>query len=626
VTDKSNIPVDDLRQKLKNLGYLQTTVGRFVLAPARHERSALHIAASASARIGALAALLLGPAAAIGIAARLPQLVTGVRDAIVVALYLAILFGLGGTAAAFLTGLAARAAARTSGRTRLVPAVASTVVSAACLVYLALWWSAVTPDPASRASLWAAGALAVALAISLILGHAVAVMTAALVALEASGPAPAGGRRRLLWGMARVAAFAGAAVLLASTTRSRDAPSVAPAFAAVPTGQRVVVFGVDGFDPALFDAFPAANRPATPALRPPAMSRIAAPPEEDPPRAWTTIATGVPPEIHGISQLELRRVAGVEGALDRSRASRLGRMIGGVTDLFRLTQPALATGVQRRQKAFWEVAAEKGFSTAVINWWATWPAAGPGIVVSERAILRFQQPGEQNGEVTPPEFYDALLRDWLTLSREARALAASHLSLVQAADVRTILTRSAELDASQIMIALHPALGKPDLLAVYLPGLDIARHALAASETGLSPSALAARAGAFLSYYIFLDWMMRRIIEPSGATWILVTHPGRVPASAPGQLAVGGAAAARITTTASFVDVAPTVLYALGLPASRTISGRPQTALFHAEFVARYPVRTVESYGSRAATPAPRSGQPLNQEMIDRLRSLGYVR
>jgi hypothetical protein len=626
VTDTPNLPVDDLRQKLKDLGYLQTSVDRFVLAPARQERSAVRIAAGASVRIGALAAALLGPAAAVGIAARLPQLVTGLRDAIVVALYLAILFGLGSTVAAFLTGLAARAAARASGGTRLVPAVASTVVSAACLAYLALWWSAVSPGPASRASLWTAAALAVALAISLILGHAVAVMTAALVALEASGAAPVRGRRRLLWGIARLAAFAGAAALLATTTRSRDTPSAAPAFAAVPTGQRVVVFGVDGFDPALFDAFPTANLVGTPALRPPAVSRIAAPPEGDPARVWTTIATGVPPKVHGISQLELRRVAGVEGALDGPGASRLGRMIGGATDLFRLTRPAIATGVQRRQKAFWEVAAEKGFSTAVLNWWATWPAAGPGMVVTERAMLRFDLVGEQNGEVMPPELYDALRRDWLTLSREARAVAASHLGVVQAADVRAILTRSAELDASQIMIALHPALGKPDLLAVYLPGLDIARHALAATETGLSPSALAARAGALFNYYIFLDWMMRRIIEPSRATWILVTHPGRVSSSALGQLAVGGAAAARVTTTASFVDVAPTVLYALGVPASRTISGRPQTALFHSEFVARYPVRTVETYGSRAATPAPRSGQPLNQEMIDRLRSLGYVR
>ena len=51
------------------------------------------IAWLASVRIGVLAALLLGPAAAIGVGARVPGLVTGPRDGFVVAAYLGLLFG-----------------------------------------------------------------------------------------------------------------------------------------------------------------------------------------------------------------------------------------------------------------------------------------------------------------------------------------------------------------------------------------------------------------------------------------------------------------------------------------------------------------------------------------------------
>jgi len=36
--------------------------------------------------------------------------------------------------------------------------------------------------------------------------------------------------------------------------------------------------------------------------------------------------------------------------------------------------------------------------------------------------------------------------------------------------------------------------------------------------------------------------------------------------------------------------------------------------------------RYVDSYGRPFIEPAPRVGQPLDQEMIDRLRSLGYVK
>ena len=134
------LPVDELREKLKDLGYLRTGVDRFVLAPARQERSPARIALGAGARVGLLAGALLGPAAAIGIAARLPQLVTGTRDAIVVAIYLALLFTLAGAAITLATAFLARGAVRLSGKSgarvaRLAPAVAGGAVTAACLAW-----------------------------------------------------------------------------------------------------------------------------------------------------------------------------------------------------------------------------------------------------------------------------------------------------------------------------------------------------------------------------------------------------------------------------------------------------------------------------------------------------------
>src|SRR5687768_8573492 len=85
--------VDDLRQRLRSLGYLDAGVDRFVLAPAGRGHRPAVIALFASARIGALAALLLGPAAAVGLVSRMPGLVTGPRDAVVAGIYLGVLFG-----------------------------------------------------------------------------------------------------------------------------------------------------------------------------------------------------------------------------------------------------------------------------------------------------------------------------------------------------------------------------------------------------------------------------------------------------------------------------------------------------------------------------------------------------
>ncbi len=70
----------------------------------------------------------------------------------------------------------------------------------------------------------------------------------------------------------------------------------------------------------------------------------------------------------------------------------------------------------------------------------------------------------------------------------------------------------------------------------------------------------------------------------------------------------------------------PTVLYLLGVPISAELGGRPLTGLLPAQFLERYPVRQVTRYGRPNPRTVERTGEPLDQEMIDRLRSLGYVR
>ena len=82
--DPNNDPrVDDLRQQLKSLGYLDAGVDRFLLASTRGTRGPVALAARSSLRVGFLGGALLGPAAARGLGAGLPGRVSGVRDALV---------------------------------------------------------------------------------------------------------------------------------------------------------------------------------------------------------------------------------------------------------------------------------------------------------------------------------------------------------------------------------------------------------------------------------------------------------------------------------------------------------------------------------------------------------------
>jgi hypothetical protein len=623
------LPVDELREKLKNLGYLRSGVDRFVLAPARQERSTARIALGAGARVGLLAGALLGPAAAIGIAGRLPQLVTGTRDAIVVALYLALLFTLAGAAMTIAAAWLSRAVVRSSGASgprlaRVAPAAAGVVVTTACLAYLALWWGAINPGPAWSAPIVTSLALAAAVSISLVIGHAVAVTVGALLAKEspASLVPPDRARQRAAFAV-RVVAFAAAAALLVATVRPEGSSDAPPEFAVIPTGQQIVVIGIDGFDPGLVGVPPGIRNWAIPT----AVADVPSTHDTDPARIWTTIATGVPVERHGITALELRRVAGLEGALAPG-ASHVAAAIAATTDLLRLARPAIASGSGRRVKTFWEVAAEKGLSTAVINWWATWPATAPGTVLSDRALLRLEQGGNLDAEIWPAELYSRLRPGWSTLSYEARQFASQRFERIVHDELRSVLMRSAELDATVAFLGTHPSIDGKDLLALYLPGLDIAQHALAAADSAPTASVLAARTEGIRAYYAFLGELVDRVVDRNRKLLVLVTHPGRVSSAAHGAIAVAGWIAAPPSTRvqAMFVDVAPTVLFALGIPAARDLSSPPLTRLFSEAFVGRHPVRHVETYGQRLGGTPARGGQPLDQEMLDRLRSLGYVR
>ena len=164
-----------------------------MLGPARHTRTPSAIALLSSVRIGALGGLLLGPAAVVGLGGRMPGLITGTQDAIVLAVYLISFFAIATSAAAFIACLAVRWIAKRTGtaltgRARRLSVAAGVVVTLICLVYLTLWWQTASAGLGWSAPVRTLLALAVAVGISLLLGHAVTV-TALAVIVASSGSA-----------------------------------------------------------------------------------------------------------------------------------------------------------------------------------------------------------------------------------------------------------------------------------------------------------------------------------------------------------------------------------------------------------------------------------------------------
>ena len=634
--------IDELRQRLRTLGYLDAGVDRFVLGSAAGGKQPALIALLASLRIGVLAAALLGPTAAIALVARMPGLVTGPRDAAVAAAYLGILFGTSLAAAAFIASLTAswitaktaRRGDQAVERARVLAISAGVLVTAACLAYLTLWWKTASSAFVWSSPVWTACALGIAAAISVLLGHAVTV-TALAVTMARPGQnvlsarVPGATWRTSIFSGA--IAFLGAVVLLVAAAGPHRSQKSVPVSLPVVAGEPVLVVAIDGFDPQLHERLRSALGTSADSLFPifdSARAALAPSDSRDPARLWTTIATGVRPESHGVGALETRQVTGLRGRL---AAGSTGRVVGAATDLLRLTRPAIASNFERRVKTFWEIAEQAGLRTAVVNWWATWPvAATSGIVFSDRAVLRLERGGALDAELGPPELYESLRARWPEMRADARQQAQSYFSAPADAEHREILLRSGELDVSMLRIAETIGADKKlDLLVVYLPGLDIAQHALLGTDGG-TPSAfeLNLRLTALERYYGFLEAQAGGAVSRwrEGKRAFIVTQAGRLHEGEGTLAAIGAGLHAGTRTQGGVLDVAPTILHALGVPIARDLDGHVLDALFDPGFLTRHPVRSVETYGLLGALSAERSGTPLDQEMIDRLRSLGYVR
>src|SRR5262245_50237112 len=129
----------------------------------------------------------------------------------------------------------------------------------------------------------------------------------------------------------------------------------------VATGLKVALIGLDGADWEVIDPMVARGRL-------PNLARLKAAGAWGPlrsmdpmlsPLLWTTAATGKPPEIHGIIDFLVRD-------------TRTGKPV-----------PVSSRG--RRVKALWNMLSDAGRTSAVIAWWATWPAERiAGHIVSDR--------------------------------------------------------------------------------------------------------------------------------------------------------------------------------------------------------------------------------------------------
>ena len=401
---------DDVRRQLVLRGYLQGRIERFVLRDlvAAKGPRALARTSLKAALLGA--PLLGGLLAASTVAANRPLL--GARDALVVWLYFAILagaalFALDLLAAGLGAAFAHRRGARSSDASR-----AGLIVAAPVLVYLVVLWARGRPEGGYTADvLFLAGATATAALVAWLAGL---VSLAGIVGR--TGEVPDRNRRFALIALAVLFPLAAAFLLVPeaiSSARSRaEAPSV---FAPGPSAGRLLVIGVDGLDGALVQN--ASDRGATENLLA-LVARGALFPKHrgpaEPPEVWTTIATGMGADAHGVRSAGATRLPGVLAPI----AARSGPVA--LYAALRFLLPARtvpASGVGRRVRTLWEIVGLTRPASAV-GWWASWPARGTqgdppeGYVVSDRVLSKLLSQSAEDRDTAPESLYPRLARDF----------------------------------------------------------------------------------------------------------------------------------------------------------------------------------------------------------------------
>ncbi len=363
--DTGPLSLEEARRRLRELGYLDGRVERFLFRRAFEGRGGLLLPA---VLLTALAASLASVAA---VETAEPGFGASPRAMAVLFLHLSFAYLL----PAALGGLVLLAAA---DRSRAPGGAAAAAGALAAMSVFALWGAGVwglSRQLTPRALLWGVPIAAAAL----LAGQSARAGFLAR-AYAHSRVLPARRRGRIVMLAAAAAGLVGvaAALLLPGRPSSAEAPRPSPRTGAV------VVVAADGLagdleaGGALADFAAAASAGWWPARPAP------------PPEVWSDLSTGEPPARHGVRALERVRPIGSPLAVRPPFGSAW--YLKRLAPALRLASSAPVSVSDRRRLAFWEVAASAGLPSLAVGWWAAgpWPGA---VVVSNEELLSTARDG-----------------------------------------------------------------------------------------------------------------------------------------------------------------------------------------------------------------------------------------
>jgi tetratricopeptide (TPR) repeat protein len=459
-----------------------------------------------------------------------------------------------------------------------------------------------------------------------------------------------------------------AATVTTSVVREKHGPREGAGGGAMPaveeTGVRLLLIGLDGADWRIIDPLLAQGR--LPNLAQLIGAGARGPMRSyDPmisPLLWTTMATGVGPDVHGVADFQ---------AIDPASGRRVP-----ITSRF------------RRVKAIWNILGDAGRSSAFVAWWASYPAEKvSGVQVSNLVAFQALRPKPAGapapaGITFPADYYDRIRPSLITAAdlpfEQVRGILHIGQGEFEAARREVLKPPAADEESENRKMAQRPvplaiailtgsrnyatiaadlATRRFDLTAVYFEGIDMMghrfQHCMPPRLAICPPEDFARFRDAVTGFYLRQDALIGDVLAAAGpGTTVMVVsdHGFKSGAGRPNEvlpfttqqpvewhreegifILSGPTARAgqRLRAPATLFDVAPTLLYLLGLPVAEDMPGRVLLEAIDPGFARGHPARRIPSYeplGSRPEITAAGTGaEEAERELLASLRALGYI-
>ena len=299
-----------------------------------------------------------------------------------------------------------------------------------------------------------------------------------------------------------------------------------------------------------------------------------------------------------------------------------------------------AQSTHMRAAPVWNLLGDAGHAVGIVGYWTTWPAYPVnGFLVSSRLGVRGRRQKTSPALTWPPELageIEALEPDDAAIARMAAELYPQTCQPLAPKDLRSF-ERILWQDAFYQRVArkLLPTMDR-GFFTVYFESIDASGHLFLPFRRGkaIPPGCPHTVRDVVDKTYFQIDPFLGELVAelPDRATVMLVSDHGSSSGGDRGFHAPFGVFAARgpgiraggEVRGTMVLDIAPTILYALGEGVPLDMDGKVAVSSFEAGWLEAHPVRYLET--DTSMIPEAATETEVSQETLERLRSLGYVK